>query len=185
MPLLRGTDGEQKMSKSYDNYVGLSMDPAEMFGRTMSIPDTLLLEWIGLASGAEVRERSSRAQLAETDPLSAKRWLAETIVKRYHGADAARRARDGFDRVHREGDLPDQMPCVRLSADEDGGIWIAHALKRAGLAKSTSEARRILEQGGIRVDGEPIVDPNCHLSIGTYVVQRGRRTFVRLDIEEC
>ncbi len=184
MPLLRGTDGEQKMSKSYDNYIGLAMDPAETFGRTMSIPDSLLTEWIELASGANAGERETWTAQAETDPLSAKRWLAETIVLRYHGKEAASRARDAFDRVHRKGDLPDEMPSVRLTSDGNRGIWIAHVLKRAGLAQSTSEARRILEQGGIKVDGEPILDPDCHLSSGTYVVQRGRRKFVRLEIDE-
>lgn len=183
MPLLRGTDGERKMSKSYDNYVGLTMDPAEMFGRTMSIPDTLLVEWIDLASGADDGERSSRSRQAETDPLSAKRWLAETIVMRYHGTNAAARARASFDRVHRERNAPEEMPAVRLTGDEDGRIWIAHVLNRAGLTQSTSEARRILKQGGVKVDGETIIDADCHLSIGTYVIQRGRRKFVRLEID--
>jgi len=183
MPLLRGTDGEQKMSKSYDNYIGLAMDPAETFGRTMSIPDTLLPEWIELASGAEASQRSTWTQQVETDPLATKRWLAETIVERYHGTAAATEARDAFDRVHREGNVPDEMPTVCLTSEENGKIWIAHALKRAGLAKSSSEARRTLEQGGIKVDGETIIDPDCHLSLGTYVVQRGRRRFVRLEIQ--
>lgn len=185
MPLLRGTDGVQKMSKSYDNYIGLTMDPAEAFGRTMSIPDSLLPEWIELASGANVGDRSSRAQQAETDPLSAKRWLAETIVERYHGAEAATHACEAFDRVHRDGNIPEEMPSVRLECDNDGRVWIAHALKRAGLASSTSDARRILKQGGIRVDGETIDDPDCHLSIGTYVLQRGRRKFIRLEVESA
>jgi len=183
MPLLRGTDGEQKMSKSYDNYIGLAMDPAETFGRTMSIPDTLLPEWIELASGAEARQRSTWIQQVETDPLAAKRWLAEAIVERYHGTAAATEARAGFDRIHREGNVPDVMPTVCLTSEENGKIWIAHALKRAGLAKSSSEARRTLEQGGIKVDGETILDPDCHLSVGTYVVQRGKRKFIRLEIQ--
>ncbi len=183
MPLLRGTDGEQKMSKSYDNYIGLAMDPAETFGRTMSIPDTLLPEWIELASGAEADQRSSWTQQVQTDPLAAKRWLAEAIVERYHGTAAATEARAGFDRVHREGNVPDEMPTVCLTSEENGKIWIAHALKRAGLAKSSSEARRTLEQGGIKVDGETILDPECHLSVGKYVVQRGRRKFIRLEIQ--
>jgi len=182
MPLLRGTDGVQKMSKSYDNYIGLTTDPTQTFGRTMSIPDSLLPEWIELASGAEVGDRSSWTQQAETDPLSAKRWLAETIVERYHGADAATQACEAFDRVHRDGNIPEEMPVVRLECDKDGRVWIAHALKRAGLASSTSDARRNLEQGGIRLDGETIVDPDCHLSIGTYVLQRGRRKFIRLEV---
>lgn len=183
MPLLRGTDGEQKMSKSSDNYVGLTMDATEMFGRTMSIPDSLLPEWIELVSGAEAGERSSRIRQAEPDPLGAKRWLAESIVDRYHGAGAGDRAREGFDRVHREGNVPDEMPVVRLTCEEDGRVWIAHALKRSGLARSTSEARRILKQGGIKVNGETVGDPDCHFLPGEYVLQRGRRRFVRLEIK--
>jgi tyrosyl-tRNA synthetase len=102
---------------------------------------------------------------------------------RYHGTDVAARARTSFDRVHRERNVPEEMPAVRLKGDKDGRIWIAHVLNRAGLTQSTSEARRILKQGGVKVDGETIIDPDCHLSIGKYVIQRGRRKFVRLEID--
>ncbi|MFQ5529499.1 MAG: tyrosine--tRNA ligase [Gemmatimonadota bacterium] len=183
MPLLRGTDGEQKMSKSFDNYVGLTMDPGEMFGRTMSIPDTLLPEWIELASGADTDERAAWIELAEADPLEAKRRLAGRIVERYRGPEAATQARERFDRVHREGDVPEDMPSVRLTCEPGGDIWIARVLKGSGLASSTSEARRIITQGGVRVDGRAVDDPDCHLSPGTYVLQRGRRKFVRLEID--
>jgi tyrosyl-tRNA synthetase len=98
LPLLRGTDGERKMSKSYDNTIGLNMEPSEMFGRTMSIPDDLLGEWIRLASGAPADERSRAAQARE-EPLSVKRWLAASVTSRYHGPAAARTAREAFDRV--------------------------------------------------------------------------------------
>ena len=182
LPLLRGTDGERKMSKSYDNYVGLAMEPAEMFGRTMSIPDTLLDEWIDLTTGVPAEERAAwKAQAAE-DPLAAKRRLAAHLVERYQGAGAARQAREAFDRVHRDHDTPEEMPVVRLRAEGEG-LWIAHALKRSGLASSSSEARRLVEQGGVRVDGEPVTDVECHLPRGSHVVQRGRRKFVRLEID--
>jgi len=185
VPLLRGTDGQQKMSKSYDNYVGLTMEPGEMFGRTMSIPDLLLPEWIELVTGVDAAEQASWTELAQTDPLTAKRRLAEHIVARYQGTEAAVQAREGFDRVHREGDVPEDMPTVRLSSEQGEPLWIARLLKSAGLASSTSEARRILEQGGVRVDGRTIDDPDCHLSPGTYVLQRGRRKFVRLEIDSA
>ncbi len=180
MPLLRGTDGERKMSKSYDNYVGLTMEPAEMFGRTMSIPDGLLGEWIRLASCAEAASREAWERRSRAEPLAAKRWLAETIVARYHGAEEAAAAREAFDRVHRDRDLPDQIPTVRLEVDGEGGLWIGYALARSGLAGSTSEARRVIGQGGVKVDGEPVRDAECHLSPGSYVVQRGKRRFLRL-----
>ena len=183
MPLLRGTDGEQKMSKSYDNTVGLAMEASEMFGRTMSIPDSLLEEWIELTTGAGADERAAWIAEANADPLAAKRRLATHIVDRYHGAGAGDAARENFDRMHREGGAPEEMPTVRLPAGEDGRLWIAHALKQSGLAASSSEARRLMGEGAIRVDGEPVTDTDCHLSRGAYVVQRGRRKFVRLEID--
>jgi tyrosyl-tRNA synthetase len=183
LPLLRGTDGERKMSKSYDNYVGLTMDPAEMFGRTMSIPDALLEEWISLASGAYGEEREQWIRRADGDPLAAKRWLAEAIAARYHGPAAAVEARDAFDRVHRERDVPEELETCVLPAGPDGTLWIGHALARSGLARSSSEARRLVEQGGVRIDGEVVEDPECHVSSGSHVVQRGKRRFLRLVVK--
>jgi tyrosyl-tRNA synthetase len=183
MPLLRGIDGERKMSKSYDNYVGLAMEPAEAFGRTMSIPDELLQEWIDLTTGAGMEERAEWRHQAESDPLAAKRRLAARIVERYHGEAAVAAAREAFDRVHRAHELPEDMPEVRLVADRPAGVWIAHALKRSGLVDSTSQARRLVEQGGVRVDGETVEDTDCHLPPGSHVLQRGRRKFVRLEID--
>jgi len=182
LPLLRGTDGERKMSKSYDNYVGLAMEPAEMFGRTMSIPDALLHEWIDLTTGVTEEERAAWRRQADDDPLTAKRRLAAHLVARYHGPAAAELARQAFDRVYREHDVPADMPEVRLAGGPEG-LWIAHALKRAGLAASTSEARRLVEQGGVRLDGETIADSDCHVPRGSHVLQRGRRKFVRLEID--
>jgi len=181
LPLLRGTDGERKMSKSYDNYIGLTMEPNEMFGRTMSIPDALLREWIDLTTGASEEERSAWRRQADDDPLAAKRRLAAHLVARYHGQRAAEAAREAFDLVHRERVVPDDMPEVRLAGGADG-LWIAHALKRSGLAASTSEARRLIEQGGVRLDGETVDSSDCHVQRGSHVLQRGRRKFVRLEI---
>ena len=182
LPLLRGTDGDRKMSKSYDNTVGLSDEPAEMFGRTMSIPDSVLTEWIELVSGAPRVERAERIAQVEADPLSAKRWLAGQIVGRYHDEAAIEQARAQFDRLHRTRGVPDEIDVVSLDPQEDGTLWIARALVETGLARSTSEARRLIDQGGIRVDGEPITDTGCHLPRGSFVVQRGKRRFVRVEI---
>ncbi len=182
LPLLRGTDGDRKMSKSYDNTVGLTDEPAEMFGRTMSIPDSVLTEWIELVSGAPRVERAERIAQVEADPLSAKRWLAGQIVGRYHDEAAIEQARAQFDRLHRTRGVPDEIDVVSLDPQEDGTLWIARALVETGLARSTSEARRLIDQGGIRVDGEPITDTGCHLPRGSFVVQRGKRRFVRVEI---
>jgi tyrosyl-tRNA synthetase len=183
MPLLRGTDGERKMSKSYDNYVGLAMEPVEAFGRVMSAPDTLLEEWIALASTATGAERAERIAQAEQDPLAAKRWLAGDIVARYHGAEAAEAAREAFDRVHRERGTPDDVAVVTLPPDaETQRLWIGYALARSGLAASTSEARRLIAQGAVKVNEEVVSDGDLQLAAGAYLIQKGKRSFVRLEV---
>jgi tyrosyl-tRNA synthetase len=103
-------------------------------------------------------------------------------VTRYHDADAAVAARNGFDRVHRAKQTPEEMETVRLAPGEDGSLWVAYVLVGGGLADSTSEARRLIAQGGVRVDGETLTDSGCHLPRGSYVVQRGKRRFVRVEI---
>ncbi|MFQ5747664.1 MAG: tyrosine--tRNA ligase [Gemmatimonadota bacterium] len=183
MPLLRGTDGVRKMSKSYDNYVGLAMSAEEMFGRTMSIPDALLEEWIELASGASREEVDEAKAAAGAHPLGAKRWLAEAVARRFHGAAAAERAREAFDRVHRERRAPDEIETRRLQAEGEEGLWIGHALARSGLAASSSEAMRLVRQGAIRVDGEVLRREDARLEPAAYVVQRGKRRFLRLIVE--
>ena len=184
MPLLRGTDGSRKMSKSHDNYVGLTMPPGEIFGRTMSIPDDLLEEWIRLASSARGEEADEKVRRAAGDPLATKRWLAGDLVEQYHGPDAAREAREAFDRVHRQGGVPEDVPEHEAEADPDGGtLWIGYALQEAGLVDSTSEAIRMLEQGAVRVDGETVRDDDLQLEPGgTYLLQRGKRSFARLEV---
>jgi tyrosyl-tRNA synthetase len=183
LPLLRGTDGERKMSKSYDNAIGLAASPEEMFGRTMSIPDELLPEWIALVPDAPGPERETWLARSRERPLEAKRWLAEEVTARYHGPEAAAAAREGFDRVHREREVPEELEEVTLGAGPDGTLWIAYVLQRSGLAASSSEARRLVEQGGVRVDGETLEDPGCHLPRGSYVVQKGKRRFLRVLVE--
>jgi tyrosyl-tRNA synthetase len=185
MPLLRGTDGERKMSKSYDNYVGLAMEPAEAFGRVMSIPDALLEEWLRLASTAKGEELAARIAQAESDPLGVKRWLAGDIVGCYHGAEAAEAAREAFDRVHRERRAPEDVVSAALPVDEKSGtLWIGYALARSGLAASTSEARRLLAQGAVRLDEEVVTDAEVQLEPGAYLLQKGKRSFVRLEVLE-
>lgn len=186
MPLLRGTDGDRKMSKSYDNYVGLTMEADEMFGRTMSIPDDLLGEWLSLASSARDAELEERLRQAGENPLETKRWLAEDLVRRYHDDAAAGRARDAFDRVHREREVPEDVTTCVLEADEDTGtLWIGYVLTRSDLASSTSEAARLLAQGAVRVDRRSVTDGDLQLAPGTYIIQKGKRAFVRLDLRSA
>jgi tyrosyl-tRNA synthetase len=183
MPLLRGTDGERKMSKSFDNYIGIAMPPTEIFGRTMSIPDSLLNEWLRLVSSARGAELDRRLEQAVDDPLTSKRWLAQDLVERYHGEAAAGRATEEFDRVHRRREAPSEVPLEEVEADPDSGtVSIAHALKRTGLAASTSEAGRLIEQGAVRVEGEVVSDRDHRLAPGEYLLQRGKRRFVRVRV---
>ncbi len=180
LPLLRGTDGERKMSKSYDNYIGITEPPEEMYGKTMSIPDELLEEWYHLASGLRGTELEIALKLATTDPLAAKRVLARSVVASYHGTGAADVAEAHFDKVVRLKEAPDEMPEVEVETDEDD-IWVPHLLVKAGLAGSTSEAVRLIGQGAVHVDDQPISDRQARLATSSgYVIRRGKRKYVRV-----
>ena len=183
MPLLRGTDGHRKMSKSYGNYIGISTPPNEAFGRVMSIPDALLDEWLVLASGTHGKEIAARREQARTDPLGTKRWLARNIVARYHGTSAAATAREAFDRLHRRREVPEDIPAVTLGLAERQTAWIAHVLRDTGLAASSSEAGRVIRQGAVRIDGDVVRDRNLQLPVGEYLVQRGKRRFTGVSIQ--
>ncbi len=187
MPLLRGTDGVQKMSKSYDNYVGIAQPAEEQYGRTMSIPDDLLSEWYRLASGLSGEGLQGALRRAETDPYPAKRELASLIVQQYHGEEAARSAADRFDLVHRQHGVPDDVPLVEVAAGEeelaveDGKVWLPRLLVRVDLAPSTSQAVRLIQQGAVSLDGEKVSDRSAGVAaVGEYLLQRGKRHFARV-----
>src|SRR5512146_1429781 len=118
MPLLRGTDGEQKMSKSYDNYIGITESPEQQFGKTMSIPDLLLEEWYHLASPLKGTELNEAIAAARIDPYQAKRRLARLMVEAYHGPDEARRAEDHFDLLFKRHEVPEDIPQLELALDD-------------------------------------------------------------------
>lgn len=180
LPLLRGTDGARKMSKSYDNYVGITDAPEEMYGKTMSIPDELLDEWYRLTStlhGSELEEALSRIG---TDPMGAKRALAFDIVRTYHGEDEARQAEEHFDRVVRRGQLPEEIPEIEVAASDDE-MWLPRVMLEAGLADSSSEAVRLIRQGAVQVDGERVTDRDHRLPTDRAVlIQRGKRRYARV-----
>lgn len=189
MPLLRGTDGVQKMSKSYDNYVGIADPPEEQYGRTMSIPDDLLDEWYRLASGLRGDDLEAALRAAADRPYQAKRELARLITERYHDAGAAREAATRFDLIHRQRGVPDDVPELDLAADDaalavtDGAVWLPRLLVRAELAPSTSQAVRLIQQGAVLVDGEKVEDREAGLGVpGSYLIQRGKRHFVHVHI---
>jgi tyrosyl-tRNA synthetase len=188
MPLLEGTDGVRKMSKSYDNAVALTDPPDEMFGKLMSIPDRLIVRYLRLLTDHDAEQIEGMERRVDTGGAGvavAKRRLAREIVAMYHGPGSGKAAEGRFDLVHRDRDIPLDVPEVPLppSAIVDGKVWLPRVLADLGLAPSKSEARRLMEQGGVRVDGSVLLDPSAELEpselIGR-VVQVGRRRFVRL-----
>lgn len=189
VPLLEGLDGERKMSKSLDNYVGLTEQPDEMFGKLMSIPDGLIARYELLCLQIDPSEHA-RVETGVADgsihPNDEKRRMARAVVDRYHGDGAGSRAEAAFDRVHRRHELPQdigEFPVADLPARDGGGeVSVAHALAAAGLASSTSDARRSIAGGGVRLDGEVVRDPELSLpteALRGRVLQVGRRRFVR------
>ena len=183
MPLLEGLDGVNKMSKSLGNYVGITEPPGEIFGKLMSISDTLMWRYIDLLSfePAEVVHRW-RSEVADgRNPRDIKVAFAKEIVARFHGWAAAEKAAADFDARFRAGVAPDDMPDVALHGGAEG-LPIAQVLKQAGLTPSASEALRMIDQGGVRIDGERLSDKSLKLSRGTYVLQVGKRKFARVTV---
>jgi tyrosyl-tRNA synthetase len=175
LPLLTGTDGERKMSKSFGNYIGVTEPPEEIYGKTMSIPDSSLEGWYELLLDLEPP--------AELSPRDAKRALARALVARFHGEEAAQEAEWAFDRVHVSREAPSDMPTVDGEAT-DGKVHLP-ALLADAFGISTSEARRALGQGGVRLDGEPVADGTLDLpadELGGKVLQLGKRRFARVRV---
>ena len=181
VPLLVGTDGVKKMSQSLGNYVSVRETPAEMFGKTMSIPDELMPQWFRLVAGSTTDEADSvSAGLSSgaLHPGDEKRRLARTVVERYHGEGSGASAEAAFDLVFKQKQAPDDVPSFDLPADDP--VWIPKLLADSGMASSNSEARRLLSQGAVKIDGEPVRDENLDRNalVGT-IVQVGKRRFTR------
>ena len=184
MPLLEGLDGRDKMSKSLGNYVGIAEPPREIFGKLMSISDELMWRYIALLSfESQSKIEGWKDQTAKGgNPRDVKVLFAKEIVARFHGAAAAREAEEAFERRHRHGEAPADMPEVTLQGGADG-LLITQVLKQANLAPSATEAQRTIEQGGVKIDGERVADRGLRLKAGTNVViQVGKRKFARVRL---
>jgi tyrosyl-tRNA synthetase len=184
MPLLEGLDGVNKMSKSLGNYVGITEPPSEMFGKLMSISDDLMWRYIELLSFAPLATiRSWKQQVAEgRNPRDVKVAFAQEVVERFHGHDAAHAALADFEARFRAGAIPDKVQEVSVQAAA-GGVTIPHVLKQAGLVASTSEGLRMIEQGGVKLNGEKVSDKALRLTQGEQVVlQVGKRKFARVTM---
>ncbi len=184
MPLLEGLDGINKMSKSLGNYVGIDEPPTEIFGKLMSISDTLMWRYIELLSFESLESiRRWRAEVeAGLNPRSVKAAFAQEIVARFHGQAAAVGALADFDARFQQGVLPEDMPAFLLG-DGLEELSLAQVMKRAGLAASTSEAMRMIDQGGVRINGEKVSDRAIVLVRGeAMVLQVGKRRFARVTL---
>ena len=180
MPLLEGLDGVDKMSKSKNNYIGISEDPNTMFAKVMSISDTLMWRWYTLLSFRSEADIAALRRQVEggANPRDTKVALAQEITARFHSAQAADAALQDF--VNRsKGGVPDEIPEVTLSG---APLGIGALLKQAGLAPSTSEANRLIDGGGVRVDSSVVSDKGLKLASGTYVIQVGKRKFARVTL---
>jgi tyrosyl-tRNA synthetase len=185
LPLLEGLDGVQKMSKSLDNYVGITEAPAEMFGKLMSITDELMWRYYDLLSFRSNQEiRALKADVAGgRNPRDIKFLLCEEIIERFHGRADAVAAREEFIARFRQGEMPEDIPEKTLETGGDG-IGIAAALSQCGLTSSNSEAFRLIQQGGVRIDGEKVEDRGLHLQPGfSGVLQVGKRKFCKASIK--
>ncbi|MDR2852168.1 MAG: tyrosine--tRNA ligase [Burkholderiaceae bacterium] len=184
MPLLEGLDGIEKMSKSKNNYIGISEDANTMYAKVLSISDSLMWRWYTLLSFRSLAEIAAlRAEVeAGRNPKDAKVALAREITTRFHGSAAAEAALQDF--INRsKGGLPDQMPEVALALGPGGAmLGIAQILKQAGLTPSTSEGNRLIDGGGVRVDSNVVSDKGLKFGAGTYVMQVGKRKFARVTL---
>jgi tyrosyl-tRNA synthetase len=186
LPLLEGLDGVQKMSKSLGNYVGIDEPPETMFGKIMSISDTLMLRYYELLTDiapSALADLKKDLAAERKHPRQVKEELAVTLVARYHGQTAAENAAREFIRVHRERELPEEIEEVNLKVSEPS-LWLPRLMMDSGLAASTSEARRLITQGGVQVDGEKVTDIGLELATGrTYLLKVGKRRFKRVKLE--
>lgn len=188
LPLLEGTDGVQKMSKSYGNYIGLTDEPSDMFGKVMSIPDELMVKYFRLASTMPVDEVDRIEEGLKNDelhPNKIKRQLARNIVAAYYDEQTAADAEGQFDQVFKNHEVPDDIPecSVDLTPNDEGKVYLAKLLAEADLASGTGEARRLIDGGGVKINGETVpakqynVDPSALVGA---TLQVGKRKFVKL-----
>jgi tyrosyl-tRNA synthetase len=193
LPLLEGTDGVWKMGKTYGNAIAIKDSPREMFGKIMSLPDSLIARYFQYISGMPAAETKPMAELAKQNPREAKARLGEQIVLLYHGKEPARAARVEFDRIFRDKGLPDEIPTVSLTESK---MAIVSFLHKAGLVASKSEGRRLIEQGGVKIgpwlgkkDSESalkkITDTAHEVDLAKPVlVQCGKRKFAKVELKK-
>jgi tyrosyl-tRNA synthetase len=174
VPLLEGTDGVEKMSKSMGNAIGVRDPGPDMYGKVMSIPDEILGRWLSVL----------RVEADVSDPRAAKGTLARSLVERFHGAEAAGEAEAHFDRVFRRKQAPEDLPEVEICRDSATDPMLIEVVQQAGFAKSRSDARRLIAQGGVRIDEARIEALDARVSLGEHLLQVGKRRFARIRVRD-
>lgn len=182
MPLLEGLDGVKKMSKSLGNYVGIFDPPKDMYGKLLSINDTIMMKYYELLShisNEALHDLKEGLRSATLHPKKAKEDLALEIVARYWGEEAAFHAKEEFDKVFKEKGTPDEIPVFELHWSEEN-MWLPKVLKTSGLVSGTGEAMRLIKQGAVSIDEQKVDDPNMKIAKGNYLIKAGKRKFLRI-----
>jgi len=186
MPLLEGVDGFEKMSKSLGNYIGVIESPYEMYGKLMSIPDKLIFKYFRLLTSLSEKEidlKEREFNRGKLHPRELKGELAEKVVTFYYGELAAKVASERFEAIFKKKEIPEEIPSYFLPLDQmrKDRIWIVKLLQLTGLAESRSQARRLIEQGGVKWDGEKVKDVDWDVSLDkSHILQVGKRKFIRI-----
>jgi tyrosyl-tRNA synthetase len=188
MPLLEGLDGSKKMGKSLDNYIAIRDEPNEIYGKVMSIPDSLMGKYYELATDISLEELENLVhglKDGSIHPRNAKMRLAFTLVRMYHGEKEAKEAEQYFRTVFQQHEIPAEMDEIKIMVDEleEGKLWIVALLSKLGLVTSNGDARRMILQGGVRIDQEKVSEVELHVAVRDgMVVQVGRRKFARVKL---
>lgn len=188
MPLLEGTDGINKMSKSLGNYIGIDEPPKEIFGKTMSISDGLMLKYYDLLSHMsldELNELKEGLRNGNIHPKKVKEDLACEIVERYWGKDESIKAKEEFEHIFKKKGIPEEIQKVTIKVTDKVNInWLPQIMKDNGLTKSTSEAKRLIIQGGVKINDNTVTDPSAKLEQGEYIIKAGKRRFLKVVIKD-
>ena len=183
LPLLEGTDGSQKMSKSLDNAIGITEAPEDMYGKTMSVPDALIYRYAELVTDIPTQDLPKVKQFAEANPRDAKAQLAYKIVEMYHGAEAAKAAQQHFQKTVVKGGTPDDIATFRPDVEAGEEMGLLNLMRGAGLTDSNSQARRMIKQGAVSIDGEKVTDVGRYVTVSEeapFVLRVGKRRFARI-----
>ncbi|MBC8414521.1 MAG: tyrosine--tRNA ligase [Nitrospira sp.] len=183
MPLLEGTDGVKKMSKSLGNYIGISEEPRDIFGKIMSISDDLMIKYYELLSSIDAEQLEQLKQDIKSGtvhPKKAKQDLAREIVERFYDTSIAKTAEEEFENVFKNKGIPDDIPVFSLNGNNDE-LWLPGIMKEAGLAKSTGEGMRLIKQGAVSLDSTKCTDPDEKYPAGSYLLKVGKRRFLKIE----